>query len=529
MGGQANELGIYLHAVKSRFWLVILMVIVAVSAAYSTIGRRQARYSAAAMMMVTAPVLNPAPSLSGDPGFRASQTTVTADILELIHSRPIAVRVAKRLDIPNPAIVQRAVSASPQRGTSLIWIAASDRDPERAALMANTTAEEFIAYFRETNRNSVTETRRFAEEQLALSRSRLEQSERQIQAFRESRRVVTAGEASARVLSAMTTAETELELANRSRAELDARLGAIRGRLSQEKPVIVASRATTGNPIFQRIQGYLVDLEIRRTQLAQLYTPQHPRMQAINNEIADVRNRMLAEARTMVGEEVTTNNPLHARLVSDILTLEVERAAMNARISAVQGSLNRRQADVQGLFSTETEFTRLMRENRIFESNYTTLASRYQDLLLRENEAGYSPASLQLMEAAVPPLAANASSFPKTAAAAGLMGFVLGVLGALLLEAFDDRIRSAQDAERVVGAPVLAQIPAFGREPRVTPAPAVFVLMLLLVAGAAWVAITRAHPPVVNRVTEEVRKATVMIAGGTPARASETRPAGENR
>ena len=166
MGGQTNELGIYLQAVKSRFWLVILMVVVAVSAAYSTIGRRQARYTAEAMMMVTAPVLTPPPSVSGDPGFRPSQTTVTADILELIRSRPIAARVAKRLDLPNPAVVQRAVSASPQRGTSLIWIAANDRDPERAALLANTTAEEFIAYFRETNRNSVTETRRFAEEQL---------------------------------------------------------------------------------------------------------------------------------------------------------------------------------------------------------------------------------------------------------------------------------------------------------------------------------------------------------------------------
>ena len=282
--------------------------------------------------------------------------------------------------------------------------------------------------------------------------------------------------------------------------------------------------------MFLRIQGYLLDLEIRRTQLAQLYTPQHPRMQAVSNEIADVRNKMLAEAKTMVGEEITTNNPVHARLVGDILTLEVERAAMTARVAAIQNSLQRRQQDVQGLFSTETEFTRLMRENRILESNYTTLATRYQDLLLRENEAGYSPASIQLMEAAVAPMVANASSFPKTAAAAGVMGMVLGILGALLLEAFDDRIRSAQDAERVVGAPVLAQIPAFGQDqPRVMPAPAVFVLMLLLVAGAAWVAITRAHPPVVSRVSEEVRKATVMMAGRVSARASENKPVGENR
>ncbi len=530
MGGQMNEFGVYLQAIRSRFWLVILMVVIAVGAAYSTVGTRRARYTSDAIMMVTAPVLTPPPSITGEGSFRPSQVTVTADILQLINSRPIAARVAKRLDLSGPQVVQRAVTAFPERGTSLIRISATSGDPERAAALANITAEEFIAYFRETNRNAVGETRRFVEEQLALSRARLEQSERAIQTFRENRRILSAGEAGARIMSAANSAESELDVATRAREEVDARLIAIRERLARERPLVVGSRLTTENPIFRQIQSHLLGLEIRRVQLAQVYTPQHPRMEAINHEIADVRNRLMAEARTTIGEEVTINNPTYSGLVGQVLTLEVERAAVGARLQALQYTLRRRQQEVQSVASIETEYNRLARENRMLEANFTTLANRYQDLLLRENEAGFFPASIQLIEAAVPPVTAAPSSFPRTGATAGAIGFMFGILGVLLLESLDDRIRSAQDAERVLGVPVLAQIPSHGGQPRIAPAPAVYLIIVLLVAGVAWAAIARGYLSLPGRVSEQVRGVTAMMtsmAGST--RGSTVGVAEENR
>ncbi len=514
MSGQTNEFGLYIQAIKSRFWLVLLLVVIGVGAAYWAIGRRPSAYTATATVMVTAPVIMPAPPAGADradTSFRQTSATTVNDILALMDSRPIASRVARRLDLSGPGIVQRSVRAVPERGTSLVRVLATSRNPERAANMANATAEEFIAYFRETNRNAVSETRRFVEEQLALSRARLEQSERALQGFRENRRILSPTEASSRALTAVSTVETEIETATRTLRETEARLGAARERLARERPTTVTQRATTENPVFRQIQGHLVDLEIRRAQMAQIYTPAHPRMEAISKEIADVRNRMLAEARTMVGEEVTAVNPIHTRLLGDMVTLDVERAAINARIEALQYTLRRRQQEIQSLPSAETEFNRLTRENRILESNYTTLSHRYQELLLRENEAGFSPASVQLIEAAAPPVSADANAFPRFGAAAGAIGFTLGILGALLLEALDDRIRSAQDAERVLGVPVLAQIPAHG-QPRVAPAPAVFVLILLLVAGVAWAAIARGYLPVPGRVSEQVRGVTAVMA-----------------
>jgi succinoglycan biosynthesis transport protein ExoP len=532
--GQMGEIGSYIRAIKSRLWLVALLIIIAVGAAYWVIGRRSAGYTAQVTLMLRGPVVSQQPVLAvADTGFAERQDVVANDVIVLIDSRPIAERVAKRLNMPpgpgTIAAIQRAVSGEAVRNgpgapTSLVHVNATAQSPQRAADLANAISDEFVGYFHETNREAVTEARRFVEGQLAQARTRLEASERALQAFRENRRILSVTDASTRAATAFTSIQTELDAAVRSRQETEARFAAARQRLAQERPLIVASRATTENPAFRQIQTHLVDLEIRRAALAQQYTPQHPRMDEINREIADVRDRLLKEAQTMVGDEVTTSNPLHARLLGDILTMEVERAALSARIDALQSDQRRRQADLMTIPSTETEFNRLSRENRILESNYTTLATRYQEILLRENEAGFSPASLQIIETAIPPTTANTSAFPRAAAAAGLAGLVMGVVAALLLDALDDRLRNAQDAERALGVPVLAQIPTQGQL-RTAPAPAVFAIGILLAVVMATAAIARGYVPVPGPAGDGVRAVVSTVTswiGGARSADSQT-------
>lgn len=495
MGVQTADFRQYVRAVGSRLWLVALIVAVAVGATYWHVGRAPAAYTASATMIVNAPVLTPAPSLDDRGGaveFRPAQGIVTNDIIYLITSRPIAARVAERLKLPGPASVQRAIEATPIRLSSLIRITATARNRELAANLANVTAEEFVAYFRETNRASMSETRRFVEDQLGLARTRLEGSERAIQSFKESRGMPSIEAQAGIAVSSVATGQAAIDAAIAVRQETEARLATARARFGRERPEVTASRSTAENPVFRQFQARLVDLEIQRTQLSQIYTPQHPRLEAVTSELADIRKRLTTETRTLIGEEVIAANPIHARLLGDIVTLEVERAAVDARVAALQGTQRRLRSAAMSIPSAETQFNRLMRENRVLESTYTSLSNRYQEILLREQLAGFYPASLQLVEAAIAPSRATPSAFPKTAAAAGLAGIVLGVMAALFLEALDDRIRGAQDAEHALGVPVLAQIPSEGHV-RTAPATAIFTISMILVAALAIAGVARGY------------------------------------
>ena len=522
MSGTSGDFSQYIGAVRSRLWLIVLVMAVAVGGVYWRMGDAPPRYSAEATLLVTAPVVLPSPTITdagGDPSFRPGQTVVSRDIVQLITSRPIAERVAARLGLAGPGVVRQAVDAQAVRETSLVRVTATAPDARQAADLANVTAEEFVAFFRETNRASISEARRFVEEQLAMARVRLEASERAIQAFKERRQMPSVPAATEQILSAAASGQTELDTATVTLRETEARLAAARERLAREQPVVVASRSTSDNPVFRRYQDRLVELEIQRATLSQTYTPQHPRMEQISREIADVRSRLTTEARTAIAQEVTTSNPIHARLLGDVVTLEVERTALAARVEGLRITQRRRLAQAQVIPAAETEFNRLVRENRVLEANYTALSTRYQEILLRENQAGFFPASLQLIEPAAAPTRPVPSSFPRTAAAAALAGLVLGVLAALVLESLNDRIRGSHDAERVFGVPVLATIPQQGGP---TPAHAlrsIFAGVLVAVVIGAAVA-ARHHAPVikvVGEIPDAVRSAiAARVAPGAP-------------
>ncbi|MDR7522363.1 MAG: hypothetical protein QN168_07870 [Armatimonadota bacterium] len=509
---QAADIGQYLTAVRKRWWLVLLLMMVAAGGVYWRSGDTPPVYSASAVLLVTAPIIAPVPPVA-DAGeaTRPSASTVTADILQLIDSRPIAERVARRLGMAGPGEVQAAVSASAPRGTSLIRVTATARTPQRAAELANVTAEEFVAFFRETNRASARESRRFVEEQLAQARARLEASERAIQAFNERLQMPSLAATTAQIQAAAAAAQQDLENARLTLRETEARLAAIRERLAREDPVVVASRSTSDNPVFRRYQDRLVELEIQRAALAQQYTAQHPRMEQITREINELRSRMTAEARTAVAQEVTVNNPIHARLLNDIVGLEVDRIAVGARVDALQEALRRRRAAAMSLPAAETAFNRLTREHRILENNYTALSARYQEMLVRENLAGHYPTSLQFIEAASPPGRPAPSSLPRMAGVAVLAAFVLGVVASLFLESLDDTIRSPQEAERVLGAPVLAQIPV-REEPRTAAGTAAFLLLTLVGVAVITASVGRFYGFSPGMALETVRRAVGTVA-----------------
>jgi uncharacterized protein involved in exopolysaccharide biosynthesis len=489
MTAQALELRHYLRAITNRVWLVVLAVAVAISAVYWQAGGAPTQYTASTTLLVTAPVVSSPASVLTESGFQSNFETVANDIMHLLTSRAIAERVAQRLQLTGPDYVQRTVRVAPVRGTSFIRVTAATTSPELSANLANAVAQEGIAYFRSANRASTSEARRFVEQQLDQARARLDASERAIRAFKEVRQIPSLEAVSSQLMSQITQGQAELDQVEIARRENEARIAAAKARMEREQEIIVASRATIENPAFQRIQQRLIELEIQRAQLAQVYTPQHPRMEQITREIADVRGRLMNEARTSIAQEITQTNPVRARLTSDLLGLEVERVALEARLAGLRTAQQRRRVAAMTIPAAEAEFNRLMREHRVLEANYTALAARYQEILLREHQAGFFPAGLQVVETALPPAHAAPTATPRTAAAAGAVGLVLGLMAALFLEAIDDRARSAEDVERTLGAPVLAQVPAHGR-PRVAPAAtvALVLVVLLVAAGVVWAA-----------------------------------------
>lgn len=481
MSGQGLEMRHYYRAIAKRLWLVLLLMVLIAGGVYWRTGAEPPQYVATTTLLVTAHVVQPPASMTGAQqnagGTSRGNQTLIRDIVTLLQTRPIAERVTGVLSLP-AGDFRRGVKIEEVRGTNLIKVRATANDRNLPARLANTTAEQFVTYYRNVNRRDMREMRTFLGNELARTRAELDASDRLIQAYKERYRFVDLSVLVGQVSEDLASLRRDRQTTAILLKETEARLAAATARFNREALTRVTERSTENNSVFQQLQSRLTALELQRTELSQKYTPLHPRMQELKGELAEVKRQLMSQARYVLGKEVTGINPVHEQLLTQIAALQVDRAAMAARPRALTVEEQSRQANLLPLARQQRELGALLRDNLALTLNYSALAQLFQDARLRENEAGFVPAGVQVVEAAVTPAAPEAAGLPVRVGVGALVGLLLGLMAAIVLETSDDRIRSPREAERVLGVPVLAEVPDMA-PPRVAPAGAAVVIGLI--------------------------------------------------
>lgn len=142
-------------------WLIALGTILGAGAAFVVSRNMTPVYSASATLLV-----NEAPR-SGMTDYSAVLTSqqLAKTYSELLHKRPVLEATLQQLNLPlDPEELARSVNVDLIRDTQLIVLSVEDTDPERAATLANTVAEVFIA------QNAAQQTGRFASSKESLSK-----------------------------------------------------------------------------------------------------------------------------------------------------------------------------------------------------------------------------------------------------------------------------------------------------------------------------------------------------------------------
>ncbi len=504
MTGQGVELRQYYRAVVKRLWLVALLTVVIAGGIYWRTSTQPTKYSTASTLLVTslpftAPISSvPGGSASGgspSSGGGRNTAAVTNDIVRLASSTAVAERVAKVLGL-KVNDVRKALSAEDVNGTDLVMLKGTSTDREMAQKLANASAQQFIAFYRDVNQRNAREIRLFIERQLAETRARLEASDRAIAAYKQRNGFVDLTQFISSASTQAAAVETDQQSTRLELREIEAKLAQAAQRLAKEPLTRTTVTDLENSPVFQQVQSALTKLEIDRAELSQRYTPLHPKMVQLESEVAALKARLTTEARTILGRQQSQVNPTYDNLVSTMVTLEIDRAAARARLGALGASRGFYRSQLSRLTGVERELQGLIRENGILDELYGDLSDKRTEALLREQEAAFQPAGVTIAEAASLPFAPEGRGLPLRTGIGALAGLLLGMMAAIFLETSDDRIRGTRDAERTLGAPVLAEVPDMA-PPRVAPtgtALLIGVVLMVVVGGSVVVARTATQP-----------------------------------
>jgi len=314
-------------------------------------------------------------------------------------------------------------------GTSILEITATSTNAAEARDLANTVAEAYRDY-NKANRNArVIEARKFIEGQLKEVEGRVRKAEEEVWAFRDANRIISPGAESSMLLSLFTQVRGDIEKTRQQRVELEQ----VKGRLERSDPLSANERVyiDTQNPAIQRLTSTQTDLILERNNLALEVTDKHPRLQAIDDRLREVRQEMRRE------------------LNAQIALLRNREEILNRQM----GDLMQRNREVPAV---ELNLQRLQRDAKVNDDLLTLLKTRHQEALIKESEG---VEEVTLVRPATEPAAPLGSEAFNTVLVGALLGLMLGGVLAFVQETLDTSIGTIEDVESYLGVRVLGIVP----------------------------------------------------------------------
>ncbi len=372
----------------------------------------------------------------------------SADSIEtqvsIIKSAPVIEGVARQLGrLPEPAKgealkeskaywaavdgISSKLRVARVPNTSILEITATSTDPQEAKQLANTTAQVYKKYSREGRNVRITEARKYIEAQLNEVEGRARRAEEDLWAFRDANRIISPGAESQVLLSLFTQVRGDIEKTRQQRTELEmaaTRLNNVPG--PNERMYI-----DTTNAAVQRLLALQNDLMVERTNLALEVTERHPRLQAIDDRLREVRT----EIRREVGAQIAV--------------LRSREEILNRQL----GDLFKKNQDVP---SVELGFQRRQREAKSNEDLLTLLKAKHQEALIKESEA---VEEVSVVRPAADPDTPIGAEKMNTVMVGALLGLMLGLVLAFIQETLDTSIGTIEDVEGYLEVPVLGVVP----------------------------------------------------------------------
>ncbi|MDR5684518.1 MAG: GumC family protein [Armatimonadota bacterium] len=371
------------------------------------------------------------------------------------------------------------IRVQPVRGADLVRVSVDHTDPEVAALAANAVADSLVEQDAATRRARTTEVRAFIETQMARTREQLHVREDALAAFKKRNGSVSLAEETTLALNTLADLENKLIDVRLQRQQAQARIRLTRAQLATQARITPTQWSPS--PVIHSLQNQLASAEIELAALQQQFTDQHPAVGAARARIAEIQRKLDAEIARAPQPQQFGVDPVYQQMIQQVWTAEIDAATLAAREAALGGAIRTYAARIRAVPDREVALARLTRNVREAEQNFLQLSQRLQEARLAEASIG------SIFRVSVPaqvPFAPVRPNPISNALLGALLGVMTGIAAAFVLERLDTE-RSAEDIERRLRIPVLAQIPAVGHQERATGrAVATAGLIVILAAGA---------------------------------------------
>lgn len=432
---------------RKKVILSTLLVTVLLALGWSLV--QQKTYKATASVLLNYKGVDPLTGLTMPgqlmPGYMATQ-------IDIISSKNVALRVVDSLRLASsPAVQKQWQEASdgkgtvrdwladlllkkleimPSRESSVVEISFKGADPVFAAAVANAFADEYQKVSVQLKTEPMKKASSYFNEQTKQLRDNLEAAQARLSKYQQEKGIVSLDN---------NRVDVELARLNDLSAQLVAAQTQAMEASSRERMAgsAVNSPDVANNALIQNLRVQLSGAEAKLAEAGSRYGRNHPQYQAASAEVSKLRAELNSALGT-VSRSVGANAQVLRQREAEI---RAELAAQKARVL----ELNR----------ARDELGVLLKDLDSAQRAFDAASQRFSQTRI---EAQSEQSDVSVLNPAVAPTEPSGPRVLLNTLVSILLGTILGVGLALLLELLNRPVRSASDVKDMLGIPVLGTI-----------------------------------------------------------------------
>jgi uncharacterized protein involved in exopolysaccharide biosynthesis len=366
--------------------------------------------------------------------------------------------------LPEDVKIERAIrwlsgrlTAEPLKKSNLIAVRFGSAYPELSVKVLNTLASLYFEKHFELRQSGI-QVHLF-EQQTERYRNQLKLAEAQLAAF--PRQGGTVAGQTERDITVQKLREMKVEL-EETRARIEEarkRIASLQARLPQMASRITTQVRTADNPeLIQQLQGTLLSLELKRTQLLQKFKPSYRLVRDVDEEIAQTQNAIAAAKISPLRDETTDRDPTYDWMRSELAKAQTDMQSLQGREISLMRSIRVLDEDTRRLHEAGIAEQDLLREIKALEGNYQLYSKKLEEARVGEALDRNRIFNIQLVQNPTLPVLPTRSTI--LLLSLGLFtGLMISIGAVFLSEYMDHTIHTPEDVSFHVGVPVLAALP----------------------------------------------------------------------
>ncbi|HSB21612.1 MAG TPA: chain length determinant protein EpsF [Burkholderiaceae bacterium] len=324
------------------------------------------------------------------------------------------------------------MEVKPARDSNVITVGYTSPDPAFAAAVANAFVSAYTDITLDLRVDPAKRYNSFFDERAKELRESLEKAQAKLSAYQRQKGILVSDE--------------KLDVENARLAELSSQLVALQAEATQSANRQREARRNPGqmqevlsNPLLSGLVGDLSRQESKLSELRQRLGDRHPEVVQLQASITNLRARVQAETRRVVG------------------SLTVNDSVNQARLGSVRQALEQQRVKLLRLKGERDEAAVLQRDVENAQKAYDAVLARVAQT---STESQNTQTNVSVLQSATPPAS---PSWPRTRlnlAAGAVLGVLLAVGIAIMRELRDQRLRSFEDVVVLLKQPLLGVMPA---------------------------------------------------------------------